>query len=224
MDVWNAGRRPGAKVIPCRAAPGAPIRNRCPDPFFEPFAPWRSPCYFQPWMVCQSAYETTSETDGWIICRAGGRDDGGRLVLFHRVGQGIRVPAIKVDTTPIVRDARAVTSFAPVVKKAAPSVVNIYSTHIVHERLSKSDFNDPFFRQFFGDSVRTGRRQPARHHAPGRKPRLRNHHFPRRLYSDRQPRRGRHGRNQGGHSRQQNGIHRQSGRHRSADGRGRAEN
>jgi len=54
-------------------------------------------------------------------------------------------PAIKVDTTPIVRDARAVTSFAPVVKKAAPSVVNIYSTHIVRVRL------DPFFRRFFGD-------------------------------------------------------------------------
>ena len=53
------------------------------------------------------------------------------------------VPAIKVDSAPIVRDARAVTSFAPVVKKAAPSVVNIYSTHIVHLRL------DPFFRRFY---------------------------------------------------------------------------
>ena len=36
-------------------------------------------------------------------------------------------PAIKVDTTPIVRDARAVTSFAPVVKKAAPSATAILS-------------------------------------------------------------------------------------------------
>ena len=61
-------------------------------------------------------------------------------------------PAINVDTTPIVRDAKAVTSFAPVVKKAAPSVVNIFSTHIVHERLYRNPmFNDPLFRQFFGD-------------------------------------------------------------------------
>jgi len=61
-------------------------------------------------------------------------------------------PAINVDKTPIVRDAKAVTSFAPVVKKAAPSVVNIFSTHIVHERLYRNPmFNDPFFRQFFGD-------------------------------------------------------------------------
>jgi serine protease Do len=61
-------------------------------------------------------------------------------------------PAINVDTTPIVRDVKAVTSFAPVVKKAAPSVVNIFSTHIIHERLYRNPmFNDPLFRQFFGD-------------------------------------------------------------------------
>jgi serine protease Do len=61
-------------------------------------------------------------------------------------------PVINVDTTPIIRDARAVTSFAPVVKKAAPSVINIFSTHIIHERLYRNPmFNDPLFRQFFGD-------------------------------------------------------------------------
>jgi serine protease Do len=61
-------------------------------------------------------------------------------------------PVISVDTSPIVRDAKAVTSFAPVVKKAAPSVVNIFSTHIVHERIYRNPmFNDPLFRQFFGD-------------------------------------------------------------------------
>ena len=60
-------------------------------------------------------------------------------------------PVINVDKTPIVRDARAVTSFAPIVKKAAPSVINIFSTHIVHQRLYRNPmFNDPFFRQFFG--------------------------------------------------------------------------
>jgi serine protease Do len=59
-------------------------------------------------------------------------------------------PVISVDKTPIVRDARAVTSFAPVVKKAAPSVVNIYSTQIIHQRLYRNPFFDnPFF--FFGD-------------------------------------------------------------------------
>ena len=41
---------------------------------------------------------------------------------------------------------------APVVKKAAPSVVNIYSTHIIHMRPFRNPFfDDPLFRQFFGD-------------------------------------------------------------------------
>jgi serine protease Do len=59
-------------------------------------------------------------------------------------------PVINVDKTSIVRDAKAVTSYAPVVKKAAPSVVNIYSTQIIHQRLYRNPFFDnPFF--FFGD-------------------------------------------------------------------------
>jgi serine protease Do len=60
-------------------------------------------------------------------------------------------PAIAVDKTPIDRSVSGFTSFAPVVKKAAPSVVNIYSTHLVHYREYNPFFNDPLFRQFFGD-------------------------------------------------------------------------
>jgi serine protease Do len=61
-------------------------------------------------------------------------------------------PAISIDAKPIVRDVKAGTSYAPVVKKAAPSVVNIFSTHIVRERPNRNPmFNDPLFRQFFGD-------------------------------------------------------------------------
>jgi len=75
------------------------------------------------------------------------------VCLFYYAARAMEsAPAINVDTTPIVRDAKAVTSFAPVVKKAAPSVVNIFSTHIIHERLYRNPmFNDPIFRQFFGD-------------------------------------------------------------------------
>ncbi len=69
------------------------------------------------------------------------------LVLFYFTAWARdSAPAIKLDTTPIIRDARAVTSFAPVVKKAASSVVNIYSTQIIHQRLYRIN---PFF--FFGD-------------------------------------------------------------------------
>jgi len=67
-------------------------------------------------------------------------------------------PTIRVDTAPIGRAAQPFASFAPVVKKAAPSVVNIYSTTIVHmrQRYWNPFYNDPFFRQFFGDQFGPG--------------------------------------------------------------------
>jgi serine protease Do len=74
------------------------------------------------------------------------------VAVFHLTswGEGAEA-AIKVETTPVNRDAKLGASFAPVVKKAAPSVVNIYTTHIVHIRPMRNPFlADPFFRQFFG--------------------------------------------------------------------------
>ncbi|HTY86983.1 MAG TPA: DegQ family serine endoprotease [Candidatus Acidoferrum sp.] len=91
----------------------------------------------------------------------------GLTVLFHfnLWGKG-NEPAIKVETAPINRDAKLGTSYAPVVKKAAPSVVNIYSTHIIRVRQFRHPFfNDPFFRQFFGPDE--GREIPRRERALG---------------------------------------------------------
>jgi len=43
-------------------------------------------------------------------------------------------------------------TFAPLVKQAAPAVVNIYTHTVVTQQQPLSPlFNDPFFRQFFGD-------------------------------------------------------------------------
>ncbi|MCK5658413.1 MAG: trypsin-like peptidase domain-containing protein, partial [Alphaproteobacteria bacterium] len=53
-------------------------------------------------------------------------------------------------------------SFAPLVKKTSPAVVNIYAKRVVKEKMRSISpfFNDPFFNQFFngsqfGGSVRT---------------------------------------------------------------------
>src|ERR1022692_4470416 len=75
------------------------------------------------------------------------------VVLFYLTSWGRETaPDIKVDTVPVNRDARLGVSFAPVIKKASPCVVYIYSTRIVHVRPYHNPFlNDPFFRQFFGD-------------------------------------------------------------------------
>lgn len=62
------------------------------------------------------------------------------------------VANIKVESTPVNRDAKLGTSFAPVIKKVAPSVVNIYTTRFVKEHIMGNPlFSDPLFRQFFGD-------------------------------------------------------------------------
>ncbi len=86
------------------------------------------------------------------------------VVLFYLTAWGQETkPDIKVDATPMNRAAGAVTSYAPVIKKAAPSVVNIYSTQIIHERLYRNPFfNDPFFRQFFGSQFPNGSRELTR--------------------------------------------------------------
>ena len=75
------------------------------------------------------------------------------VAVFHFTVWGKDAPPnIKFSSTPLVRDVKLGTSFAPIVKKAAPSVVNIYSTRTVQEQPLRNPFrNNPMFRQFFGD-------------------------------------------------------------------------
>jgi serine protease Do len=47
-------------------------------------------------------------------------------------------------------------SFAPIVKKAAPAVVNVYTRKLVQARAPSPLMNDPFFRHFFGDKFNLG--------------------------------------------------------------------
>jgi serine protease Do len=71
-------------------------------------------------------------------------------------GHGAR--AEEADASKIVPDSRAAIqmSFAPVVKKVAPAVVNIYTKRVVTQRLSPF-MDDPFFRQFFGNAFQLNR-------------------------------------------------------------------
>ncbi len=73
-------------------------------------------------------------------------------------------PRFQVDGSAITRDNRSENSYAPVVKKAAPSVVNIYSTRTLNPRQRRSTFDDPMLRQFFGEegnNLPPNRRQRA---------------------------------------------------------------
>lgn len=62
------------------------------------------------------------------------------------------VPVVKVQQTRVVPTTRSeiTLSFAPVVKQAAPAVVNIYTRKVVQRRASPFA-GDPFFERFFKD-------------------------------------------------------------------------
>ena len=80
---------------------------------------------------------------------------GGNLSLvalaFCLVGLATASAQDEVVTKVVPKSAAAIKqSFAPVVKRAAPAVVNVYVRHKVKQSVSPF-FNDPFFRRFFGD-------------------------------------------------------------------------
>jgi serine protease Do len=60
---------------------------------------------------------------------------------------------VNVDTTPLQRSTPNVHSYAPIVKKAAPSVVNIKTTTLLKTNKRQSLLNDPMFRRFFGEQL-----------------------------------------------------------------------
>ena len=62
--------------------------------------------------------------------------------VAHNVSSNKRVPS---------SDAEVKLSYAPVVREAAPAVVNIYTKRVVRTRTSPF-LNDPFFSRFFGGS------------------------------------------------------------------------
>jgi Do/DeqQ family serine protease len=47
-------------------------------------------------------------------------------------------------------------SFAPLVKRARPAVVNIYTRTVVQKSFRSPFFNDPFFKRFFGENFQLG--------------------------------------------------------------------
>src|SRR6267154_6255978 len=62
---------------------------------------------------------------------------------------------LSVNERPVARDGKAVTSFAPVIKKVAPSVVKVFVTTKGRNipGMDAPSIDDPFFRRFFGDEL-----------------------------------------------------------------------
>ena len=76
------------------------------------------------------------------------------LVLATLLGFATNASA-QQQTVPSSR-AQISLTFAPLVKRTAPAVVNVYAKQIVADR-RRDMFDDPFFRRFFGDDGSFGR-------------------------------------------------------------------
>ena len=81
----------------------------------------------------------------------------GYLVLPPLAQQAAPQPPVPVEAPAPLQtrelpesEAQIQLSFAPVVRNATPSVVNVYATTVTQETVSPFAA-DPFFRRFFGD-------------------------------------------------------------------------
>jgi serine protease Do len=74
------------------------------------------------------------------------------------------MPKLNIDTVGTKREGAAPRSYAPVVKKAAPSVVYVFSSKTVHrpQQQAMPFFEDPLFRHFFGNQGAEGGRRGQR--------------------------------------------------------------
>jgi serine protease Do len=78
------------------------------------------------------------------------------VLVVTGLGAGGGAAAETSPTPRAVPQARdqVMLSFSPIVHKVAPAVVNVFSKRVVHAQ--NPLFNDPFFRQFFGDQSPLG--------------------------------------------------------------------
>ncbi len=82
-----------------------------------------------------------------LLCLAACAPERGPLPALERAAAPAR--AAQAPRVP-ESEAEIQLSFAPVVRRAAPAVVNIYTRKVVERRRSPFQ-DDPFFREFFGE-------------------------------------------------------------------------
>ena len=87
------------------------------------------------------------------------------FALCFSVVLAFAAPALAENKVVPETQGQVQLSFAPLVKKTAPAVVNVYTAKTVSTRQVSPLFNDPFFRRFFGDRALT---------APGPKRKVQN--------------------------------------------------
>ena len=97
----------------------------------------------------------------YLRCSSDVKDPGMKRILTFLMLAMLWVPtqsAIGETRTP-TSAAEVRMSFAPLVKRTSPAVVNIYTSKTVQDRGVNPLFNDPFFRRFFGNNFPGGSRE-----------------------------------------------------------------
>jgi serine protease Do len=72
-----------------------------------------------------------------------------RFIAPLLLALALALPATAQTRTPPASRETMRLSFAPIVKRASPAVVNVYSRRVIRARSPL--FDDPFFRRFFGE-------------------------------------------------------------------------
>ena len=85
---------------------------------------------------------------GWVLSLAW-------VMIFASGVSGVRAAERVVPTS----NAELQLSYAPLVRRTAPAVVNIYARKVVRRTFRSPLFNHPFFRRFFGDVLPSGARR-----------------------------------------------------------------
>lgn len=95
----------------------------------------------------------------------GGTGGGRRVGIAGGVGLAIALGLwlVLADSPGAAREGQVPETrgqiqltFAPVVRQAAPAVVNVFTRRVVRERVVSPFANDPFFQRFFGDRFSFG--------------------------------------------------------------------
>ena len=73
------------------------------------------------------------------------------VIALTLIGPGVDTALAQKRAVPS-GDTEIRLSFAPIVRKVGPAVVNIYTKRVVKQRPASPFFDDPFFRRFFGES------------------------------------------------------------------------
>jgi len=85
-----------------------------------------------------------------------------RILLSTALMVGASVTAQAQNKTVPENQSQVQLSYAPLVKKTAPAVVNVFTAKTVQSRQVSPLFNDPFFQRFFGGQLQQGRPGPKR--------------------------------------------------------------